>query len=63
LDPSGAGSFLVSLQNALFFGFLVTMLARVFAVLFAAFKAFVALSAVGGVTVAFELVALAVWAG
>jgi formylmethanofuran:tetrahydromethanopterin formyltransferase len=41
----------------------VTMLTAIFTVLSAALKAFVALSAVGGVTVAFEVVALAVGAG
>ena len=39
------------------------MLTTMFTVLSVAFKAFVALSAVGGVTVAFEVVALAVGAG
>ena len=41
----------------------MTVLTAVFTVLSVAFKAFVALSAVGGVTVTFEVVALAIGAG
>lgn len=41
----------------------MTVLTAIFTVLFTTLEAFVALSAVGGVTVAFEVLALAVGAG
>lgn len=62
LDASGAGSFLVGVEDAGFLCLAVAAFSGLFAVLFAALKAAVALPAVVGVSVAFEVVAVAVGA-
>ena len=63
LKTSGAGAFLVGVEDDGFFCVAVTAFSGVFAVLFVAVEAVVALPAVVGVAVAFEAVALAVRAG
>jgi hypothetical protein len=63
LDSSEAGAFLGGVEDDVFFSLAVTVRSGLFAVLFAALEATVALPSVFDVTVAFEVVAAAVGAG